>query len=130
VQKFLSKISTANYSFSFGIIFAGLVVTRWSMEIIREMGRKPYEGGMIWISLGMALGFLLLIVAIDFLLAIFHLSRPIRSALWVAGVIGPYLGIYMFNEFHSPVWSHVMATFATAVVFAFGYQLEKRFNRS
>ena len=124
VQK--QKKRVRNYfEFGFGSLFMGYVAYTWASTLTKEMGYVSYRGRGLFVGFGLFLVLLLIVVAIDILMIRFDLHRIIRSAIWLSVVIGPYVGIMVFNEWGSPVWGHIAGTISGLFIFLFSWWIDR-----
>ena len=121
------KGKVRNYlDFGFGSIFMGYVAYTWASAIIKEMGYVGYRGRGLFIGFGIFLLLLLCVITIDLIMIRLDIQRIIRSAVWLSIVIGPYVGIVVFNEWGSPVWGHLAGAISGLVIFVFSWWIDQR----
>lgn len=100
-----------------------LVAYRWAATIVQEWGQKPsQQTGTV---LGIALGFAIALLLVDYVLWRLQLSKAIRSGLWACAAIGPYAGLVAEAALAHPVWSQIAGFGTTILAFLLFYNLEQ-----
>jgi hypothetical protein len=88
--------------------------------------KKGY-GALIFIVIGLTLMFTT--IFINRIMAKIGLERPVRSALWLSAVIGPYINLTTYNSWNLPVISHLAGFFASILTFIISYLLDTTLER-
>ena len=116
-----------SYDFGIGGGFVAFTAYRWAATMVQEWGWKPSERA--WIVLGLALGFSLALVLVDYVLWRGRLDRAVRSGLWASAALGPYAGMVAWEELAHPVWSQVIGFGSSVLIFVVFYYLDRRLQR-
>ncbi len=114
----------------FGIFFPAVIIIQWVFSLTKEWGYLPYRGWGIAISLGLYLGFLIVLFSADYGLARSGVHKPVRSAVWASAFLGPYLGLVTFNAWEHPLWSQIAGTACSLITFVVVYLIDRRKSSS
>jgi hypothetical protein len=123
-KKWMKSIDRPRASTTLGYFFIGLFILFWSSSITNILGfdlKKGY-GSLIFIAVGLSLTFTVILLN-KFMVKI-GLARPIRSALFLSSVVGPYINQTSINSWNLPVISHLAGFIASIFTFIISYLLD------
>jgi hypothetical protein len=89
---------------------------------------KKGFGALIFIGVGLSLT--LATILLNRVMAIIGLDRPIRSAVCLCAVIGPYVNLATYHTWNSPVISHIAGFIASIGSFLISILLDKVLEKS
>jgi hypothetical protein len=128
-KRWLKSLDRPRASTTLGYFFLGLFILFWSSSLTTLLGfdlKKGY-GALIFIVSGLTLMFTT--IFINRIMAKIGLERPVRSALWLSAVIGPYINLTTYNSWNLPVISHLAGFFASILTFIISYLLDTTLER-
>jgi hypothetical protein len=128
-KRWLKSLDRPRASTTLGYFFLGLFILFWSSSLTTLLGfdlKKGY-GALIFIVIGLTLMFTT--IFINRIMAKIGLERPVRSALWLSAVIGPYINLTTYNSWNLPVISHLAGFFASILTFIISYLLDTTLER-
>ena len=120
----MKSIDRPRASTTLGFFFIGLFILFWSSSISSLLGfdvKKGY-GTLIFVAVGLTLTFTIILVN-RFMVKI-GLERPIRSALFLSALVGPYVNQTTYNSWNLPVISHLAGFIASILTFTISYLLD------
>jgi hypothetical protein len=123
-KNWLKSTNRQRASTTLGYFFVGLFILFWSSSITTFLGldlKKGY-GVLFFIFFGLSLTFIAIYV--NKIMAKIGLERPIRSALFMSALIGPYVYLSTYNAWNLPVISHIAGFFASILTFVLSYLLD------
>jgi hypothetical protein len=123
-RKWMKSIDRPRASTTLGYFFVGLFILFWSSSISSMLGfdLKQGYGVLIFIAVGLILTFTIILV--NKFMAKIGLARPIRSALFLSAVVGPYVNQTTYNSWNLPVISHLAGFIASILTFTISYLLD------
>jgi hypothetical protein len=123
-KKWMKSMDRPRVSTSLGYFFIGVFILLWSSSISSLLGFKfnVGQGVIIFVAVGLILS--LIIIFINKFLVIINLERPIRSALFLSALIGPYINLTTYNSWNLPVISHLAGFIASIMTFTISYLLD------
>ena len=123
-KKWMKSIDRPRVSTSLGYFFIGLFILLWSSSISSLLGFNfnVGHGAIIFVAVGLILS--LIIILINKFLVKINLERPIRSALFLSALIGPYINLTTYNSWNLPVISHLAGFIASIMTFTISYLLD------
>ena len=123
-RRWMKSIDRPRASTTLGFFFIGLFILFWSSSISSLLGfevKKGY-GTLIFVAVGLTLTFTIILVN-RFMVKI-GLERPIRSALFLSALVGPYVNQTTYNSWNLPVISHLAGFIASILTFTISYLLD------
>ena len=123
-RRWMKSIDRPRASTTLGYFFIGLFILFWSSSISSLLGfevKKGY-GTLIFVAVGLTLTFIIILVN-RFMVKI-GLERPIRSALFLSALVGPYVNQTTYNSWNLPVISHLAGFIASILTFTISYLLD------
>jgi hypothetical protein len=133
-KKWMKSIDQPRIFTSPGYFFVGLFILFWSSSItvLLDFDIKNGYGTVIFIVIGLSLT--LVTIYINKIMSKIGLERPLRSALMLSALVGPYVNLIVYNSFNLPVISHIAGFLASVLTFIFSYLFDtsmgRRFNKS
>jgi hypothetical protein len=123
-KQWMKSIDRPRASTTLGYFFIGLFVLFWSSSItsILSFDLKKGYGALIFIAVGLILT--LIVIFLNKFMVKIGLARPIRSALFLSAVVGPYVNQTTINSWNLPVISHLVAFIASVLTFIISYLLD------
>lgn len=123
-KRWMKSIDQPRASTTLGYFFAGMFILFWSSSLTTLLGfdlQKGY-GALIFVLIGLTLTFT--IFFLNRIMTKIELQRPIRSAVLLSALIGPYVNLATYNSWNLPVISHVAGFFASILTFIISYLLD------
>lgn len=123
-RRWMKSIDRPRASTTLGYFFIGLFILFWSSSISSLLGfdvKKGY-GTLIFVAVGLTLTFTIILVN-RFMVKI-GLERPIRSALFLSALVGPYVNQTTYSSWNLPVISHIAGFIASILTFTISYLLD------
>jgi hypothetical protein len=123
-KKWIKSTNQQRVSTTLGYFFVGLFILFWSSSITTFLGLdlKSGYGALFFVFIGISLTFIT--IYLNKLMAKIGLKRPIRSALFLSALIGPYTYLSTYNAWNLPVISHIAGFFASVLTFILCYLLD------
>ncbi len=123
-KKWIKSTNQQRASTTLGYFFVGLFILFWSSSITSFLGLdlKNGFGALFFVFIGLSLT--CITIYVNKLMAKIGLERPIRSALFLSALIGPYVYLSTYNAWNLPVISHVAGFFASVLTFVLSYLLD------
>jgi hypothetical protein len=123
-KRWMKSIDRPRASTTLGYFFIGLFILFWSSSITSLLGFdfKIGYGTLIFVTLGLTLS--LTIIFINRFMEKIGLDRPIRSALFLSALVGPYVNLITYNAWNRPVISHIVGFIASIFTFTISYLLD------
>lgn len=128
-KRWMKSLSQPRASTTLGYFFVGLFILFWSSSLTTLMGFDLKKGYGILIFIGVGLILTLPTIFINWIMAKIGLVRPIRSALWLSAIIGPYVNLTTYNSWNVPVISHIAGFIASILAFIFSFLLDKTLEK-
>ena len=128
-RKWMKSIDRPRASTTLGYFFIGLFILFWSSSIssLLSIDLKMGYGTLIFVAVGLILTFT--IIFINKFMVKIGLERPIRSALFLSAVVGPYVNQSTYNSWNLPVISHIAGFIASILTFTISYLLDTRLGK-
>jgi hypothetical protein len=123
-RKWMESIDRPRASTTLGYFFIGLFILFWSSSISSTVGfdfKKGY-GALIFVAVGLIMAYTITLV--NKFMEKIGLERPIRSALFLSAVIGPFVNQTTFNSLSLPAISHIVGFIASILTFIISYLLD------
>jgi hypothetical protein len=128
-KKWMKSLDRPRASTTLGYFFVGLFILYWSSSLTSLLGYKINQGLGVIIFVGIGAGLFLVTFFTNRLMAKMGLDRPVRSAIWLSAVIGPYVNLVAFHAWQSPVLSHLVGFAAAVGSFLISIFLDKTFEK-
>ena len=112
-----------------GYFFVCLFILFWSSSItvLLDFDIKNGYGTVIFIVIGLSLT--LVTIYINKMMSKIGLERPIRSALLLSALVGPYVNLTVYNSCNLPVFSHIAGFLASVLTFICSYLIDTSMGR-
>ncbi len=115
------------------VILANFVITFvtlfWSASITTQLGYELKKGVGTLIFIGIWLLISLVILGTSRLMTLLGIEAGIRSALLLAGIVGPYINLVAFRAWELATLSHILGFAGSILTFVFTLLLDKTLNR-
>jgi len=128
-KKWLSSLDNRRPSTSLGYFFVGFFLLIWSSSLTTQLGYDLKKGIGALIFIGIGLGLTLIIIMTNSLMTKVGLGRPIRSAIWLSAIIGPYINLSIYHLWKIPIVSHMIGFAAAILAFLISITLDKVLER-
>ena len=128
-KSWMKSLDRPRASTTLGYFFVGLFILFWSSSLTSLLDftlNKEY-GALIFVVIGLTLTFTTIFM--NRIMAKIGLERPIRSALLLSALVGPYINLTTYNSWSLPVISHMAGFIASILTFIFSYLLDTTMER-
>ena len=129
-KNWLRSLKSTHASSSLGFFMTGMFVFLWASDLTLRLGYHPTRGlgSLIFVSFGLALA--LIVILVNSLLARTGIDRTVRSGLWLAAVLGPYIGLLVQSRWKNPTLGHLAGFGSAVLAFWISLLLDKLIRRS
>lgn len=124
-KKWMKTFNRPRASTTLGYFFVGLFILLWSSSLTRMLGYNlsRISGSLIFILIGS--GLTIVAWSVIHIMAKIGIERPVRSAILLSAVIGPYVNMATYNSWNSGVVSHIAGFIASIFAFLASFLLDK-----
>ena len=124
VGEISARESNAAKGVSLGAVGVAFIAIRWAGQLADAWGWDLQHTGQIAARVGLMLGLGVSPFLIDLALARVWKHRPIRSGLWLAALMGPWVGLVTYVGWEAPILSQGLGGLAAVAAFGLGYWVE------